>query len=283
MEIICVGNELLIGKTLNTNAHWLTKRSHLLGVVVKRITVLRDDIDAIASEISAALKRKPRFIVTTGGLGPTSDDRTIEGIATGLNRKLEVNKEALRMVKKRCKVYFEQGKIETLELTRPRSKMAKLLEGAKPLHNPIGTAPGMMTSHGRTSIFVLPGVPTEMKAIFSKYVAPTIKKKTGGLTFFETSLFVDNIMESRLAPLMDSVMHNNPQVYIKSHVYTKNHISDRAEKSHVELHLTLKGKNAKTAKNRLERAAAQLADIVQKNGGIARTYVKRNLPSSSKS
>ena len=128
MEIICVGNELLIGKTLNTNAHWLAKHSHLLGVIVKRITILRDDIDAIASEISEALKRKPLFILTTGGLGPTSDDRTIEGIAKGLNRNLEVNKEALGMVKKKCKAYFEQGKIETLELTQSRAKMAKLLK-----------------------------------------------------------------------------------------------------------------------------------------------------------
>lgn len=271
MEIICVGNELLIGKTLNTNAHWLAKHSTLLGVVVKRITVLGDDIDTIAAEISGTLKRKPRFIVTTGGLGPTSDDRTIEGIAKGLNRKLEVNEEAAKMVKKKCKVYFEQGKIEKLELTQSRAKMAMLLEGTKPLHNPIGTAPGMMTSLGPTFLFVLPGVPPEMKAIFDESVVPIIKKKTGGFTFFETSLFVDNIMESRLAPLMDCVMHDNPQVYIKSHVYMKNHICDRTEKSHVELHLTTKGKNAETAKNRLTRAAAQIADLVQKNGGIVET------------
>ena len=127
----------------------------------------------------------------------------------------------------------------------------------------------MMISLGRTFLFALPGVPTEMKAIFDEYVAPIIKKKTGGFTFFETSLYVDNIMESRLAPLIDCVMHDNPQIYIKSHVYTKNHISDRTEKSHVELHLILKGKNAETAKNRLKRAVTQIADLVRKNGGIA--------------
>jgi molybdopterin-biosynthesis enzyme MoeA-like protein len=62
MEIICVGNELLIGKTLNTNAHWLAKHSTSLGVAVMRITVLDDDIDTIAAEISGALKRKPRSL-----------------------------------------------------------------------------------------------------------------------------------------------------------------------------------------------------------------------------
>ena len=76
MEIVCVGNELLIGKTLNTNAHWLARRATSLGIMVKRITVVADDVDEIAKVILEALKRKPRFIITTGGLGPTFDDKT---------------------------------------------------------------------------------------------------------------------------------------------------------------------------------------------------------------
>jgi len=91
MEIICIGNELLIGKTLNTNATWLAKRATSLGITVKRITIVRDEIEEIADVIREVLQRKPRFIITTGGLGPTFDDKTLEGIAKALNRKLEVN------------------------------------------------------------------------------------------------------------------------------------------------------------------------------------------------
>src|SRR5512136_3085897 len=108
LEIICVGNELLIGKTLNTNAHWLAKRVTSLGAKVKRVTVILDEVDAIAAVLRETLNRKPRFVVTTGGLGPTFDDKTLEGIAEGLNRKLEVNKKALKSVKEKYKRYFKQ-------------------------------------------------------------------------------------------------------------------------------------------------------------------------------
>ena len=79
MEIICVGNELLIGKILNTNAHWLGKQATNLGVNVKRITVVQDIVDEIAKVICEAIERKPQFIITTGGLGPTFDDKTLAG------------------------------------------------------------------------------------------------------------------------------------------------------------------------------------------------------------
>ncbi|MCJ7767212.1 molybdopterin-binding protein, partial [Candidatus Bathyarchaeota archaeon] len=79
LEIVCVGNELLIGKTLNTNAHWLAKRATSLGVMVKRVTVILDEVDEVATVLREALNRKPRFIITTGGLGPTFDDKTLEG------------------------------------------------------------------------------------------------------------------------------------------------------------------------------------------------------------
>jgi len=98
MEIICVGNELLIGKTVNTNAHWMGKQATNLGVNLKRITIVQDIVDEIANVVREAIQRKPRFIVSTGGLGPTFDDKTLEGIAKALNRKLEINEKALAMV-----------------------------------------------------------------------------------------------------------------------------------------------------------------------------------------
>jgi molybdenum cofactor synthesis domain-containing protein len=261
MEIICVGNELLIGKTLNTNAHWLARRATSLGIMVNRITVVADDVDEIAKVIREALKRKPRFIITTGGLGPTFDDKTLEGIAKALNLKLEVNEKALKMVREKYEAYVKAGRIEKVELTPPRVKMAKLPESAEPLPNSVGTAPGIMLNVEKTFLIALPGVPSEMEAIFDESVAPLLKKEAGKVAFFETSIYADNIMESTLAPLIDQTMHDNPYVYIKSHP------KGEEKKPHLEIHFSTTAKDSKTAKERLEKAIIQLSELVRKNNG----------------
>jgi molybdenum cofactor synthesis domain-containing protein len=271
MEIVCVGNELLIGKTLNTNAHWLARRSTSLGIMVKRITVVGDDINEIAAAVCEALKRKPRFIITTGGLGPTFDDKTLEGIAKGLERNLEVNEKALKMVKEKYETYLKRRKIETVELTPSRVKMATFPEGTEPLHNPVGTAPGMMTNIAGTFLIALPGVPPEMEAIFDESIAGLFKKEAGKFAFFEASIFADHIMESSLAPLIDQVMHDNPRVYIKSHVYSKVHPQTEGQRSHIELHFSTTAEDPEAAKSRLDKAITQLSELVPKNGGKIRT------------
>lgn len=261
IEIICVGNELLIGKTVNTNAHWLTKRATALGVTVARITVVGDDVDEIAGVVSEALARKTKFVITTGGLGPTFDDKTLEGIARALHCGLEVNEKALKMVKERYETYFKEGTMENVELTPARVKMAKLPEEAEPLSNPIGTAPGVMIKVDERFLIALPGVPPEMEAIFGQSIAPLLKKEAGEVTFFETSVYADGIMESALAPLIDQVMHDNAYVYIKSHP------RGEERKPHIEIHFSTTAKNSKNAKNCLGKAIAQLSELIQKNGG----------------
>ncbi|MEM3730192.1 MAG: nicotinamide mononucleotide deamidase-related protein [Candidatus Bathyarchaeia archaeon] len=265
MEIICIGNELLIGKTLNTNAQWLARRATTSGISVKRITVVGDDLDEIAKAIRESLQRKPNFIITTGGLGPTFDDKTFEGIAKALNLKLEVNEKALQMVKEKYEAYHKAGRIEKVELTPARIKMATIPEGAEPLPNPIGTAPGIIISVKETLLVALPGVPSEMEAIFDSHVVPLLKRAAGDLTFFETSIYVENIMESTLAPLIDKTMHDNPYVYIKSHP------RGEEKKPHIEVHFSTTAKDSKTAKDRIGKAIIQLSELIQKSGGKIRS------------
>ncbi|MEM2103628.1 MAG: nicotinamide mononucleotide deamidase-related protein [Candidatus Bathyarchaeia archaeon] len=261
MEIVCVGNELLIGKTLNTNAKWIAKRATSLGATIKRITVVGDDVEEIARAICEALDRKPRFILTTGGLGPTFDDKTLEGIAKALNRNLELNSEALKMVKEKFEAYAREGKIESAELTAYRVKMAKLPEGSKPLPNRVGTAPGVQIEVGSTHIIALPGVPSEMEAIFDESVAVLLRKESGNLTFFEASIYSEDLAESTVAPLIDLTMHDNPYVYIKSH--------PRGEEVRclLEIHLSTTAVDSKTAKDRLGKAIIQLSELIKKQGG----------------
>ena len=266
-EIICIGNELLIGKTLNTNSYWLAKRITNLGAGVQRITVVGDDVNEIAIALREALRRKPKFLITTGGLGPTFDDKTLEGIAKGLNRKLEVNDKALKMVRGKYETLLKEGRIDKIELTPSRTKMATLPKNSKPLRNPVGTAPGMFAWRLQTSVIALPGVPPEMEAIFNESVATMLKKKAGKSAFFETSIYIEEIMESILAPLIDRIMHANPLVYIKSHVYVKSMPQVEGRKSHIELHFSTTSKEPKTAKNVLDKAVKQLSELVQENGG----------------
>ncbi|MEM3703043.1 MAG: nicotinamide mononucleotide deamidase-related protein [Candidatus Bathyarchaeia archaeon] len=261
MEVICVGNELLIGKTLNTNAQWLARRATSLGVMVRRITVVGDEVEEIASAIREAMQRKPRFIITTGGLGPTFDDKTLEGISEALNRKLILNDKALKMVKEKYEAYAKSGRIDDSEMTQYRVKMAMLPEEAEPLPNPVGTAPGVLLKVDNTLLVALPGVPAEMEAIFEESVAALLRKEAGEIMFFEASIYTDGIVESTLAPLIDITMRDNPYVYIKSHPKAEE------KKPHIEVHLSTTAKDSETAKNRLGKAIIQLSELIKGKGG----------------
>ena len=261
VEIICVGNELLIGKTLNTNAQWLTRRVTTLGLTTRRVTVVGDNIDEISSAIKEAVQRSPGFILTTGGLGPTFDDKTLEGLAKGLERKIEVNEEALKMVKAKYLSYAQEGRMEAAELTPHRVKMAKLPEESKPLPNPVGTAPAVSIKHENVTIIALPGVPSEMKNIFDESVASILKQAAHGITFFQTSIESTKVMESEMAPLIDKVMQSNPHVYIKSHPKGTERVP------HIEFHLSTTAKDSSTARTRVSKALIQLTEMIQQKGG----------------
>ncbi len=259
IEIITVGNELLIGKIGNTNAQWLAKRITTMGLTVDRMTVIGDDTAEISKTILEALERKPKIIITTGGLGPTFDDKTLEGIAKALNRPLKVNVEAKKMIEERYRQYLREGRIEEkVELTPPRVKMATLPENATPLHNPVGTAPAVLIKHEDTSIIALPGVPPEMEAIFDESIQPMLKKIAGNAVFYETSIAVNRLMESDLAPLIDKTMHDNPYIYIKSHPGRR-----EEGKPHLELHLSTTAQDSDTARKRVTKALLQITGLVE--------------------
>ncbi|HDQ05888.1 MAG TPA: nicotinamide mononucleotide deamidase-related protein [Candidatus Bathyarchaeota archaeon] len=261
VEIICIGNELLIGKTLNTNAQWLTRRVTTLGLTTRRITVVGDDIDEISSAIKEAIQRRPRFILITGGLGPTFDDKTLEGLAEALGRSMEINEEALKMIKEKYLSYAREGRMEAAELTPHRVKMAKLPEGATPLRNPVGTAPAVSIEHENVTIISLPGVPSEMKSIFDESVASVLKKAAGNVIFFETGIETTKVMESEMAPLIEKVMHSNPRVYIKSHPKGAERVP------RIEFHLSTTAKDSGTARKEVSKALVQLRKLIQEKGG----------------
>lgn len=217
IEILCVGNELLIGSTVNTNAGWLSQEVYKLGCVVARHTVVGDDVDRIAEAVRESLRRRTDLLLVTGGLGPTYDDKTLEGVAKALRRRLEVNQRALKEVEAKYRELAKRGIMTKFELTPARVKMATLPSKSTPIRNPVGTAPAVMIQYKTSKIFCLPGVPAELKAIFVESVAPSIRQLVGSLFVAEGCLEVKGLLESSLAPILDRVVRKFRGVYVKSH------------------------------------------------------------------
>ncbi|MEM4657941.1 MAG: molybdopterin-binding protein [Candidatus Methanosuratincola sp.] len=209
VEIISSGRELLIGKTVNTNAAWLASRVTEIGASVTRVVMVGDSVREISGAIVEALGRKPGAIITTGGLGPTYDDMTVEALASALRVPKVLNEDALRLVSAK---YSGMG----LPMAPQRIKMAYLPVGAVPIRNEVGTAPGVAAEFRGASIFCLPGVPSEMKAMFDSSVLPALSKRSG-VVYGERTLLVEKIPESTLASAIDEVRRLHPNVYFKSH------------------------------------------------------------------
>jgi len=209
-EIISVGREVLRGFTVNTNASWLAQQLTSLGIDVKRITVVDDEENDIISITNEALKRKPHVIIYTGGLGPTFDDITVESVAKALNLPLEINSIALDMLKK----VYEKLK---LPLTEERIKMAKMPIGATPLPNSVGTAPGVFLVFNETIIIMLPGVPDEMKSIFTESVKPRLTELKGRGIYLEKLFVSRGIPESEASKAIKEVKKQFKLIHIKSH------------------------------------------------------------------
>ena len=210
-EILSVGNELLIGHTLDTNSHWIAKQLNKLGWVLQRVTQLRDSPDSIVSGIRESIGRRPMVLITLGGLGPTHDDMTLAGVSRALDRPLRLNKDALRLVEE----HYRRLEIPP-RLTKYRTKMASLPRGAVPMPNPIGTAPGVTIRQYGTTMFSLPGVPSEMKAIFRDSIIPFLESFSSSRPN-ELQFKIAGIIESALAPVLDRARRAYPGLYFKSH------------------------------------------------------------------
>ena len=163
IEIICIGNELLNSCTKDSNSFWLVKKISLLGGEVKRITIIPDDLQIINTAIKEAIKRKPKWILTTGGLGSSDDDKTLEGVSIATNKQLILNPEGIKMLKKK---YEQLGQIN--KLNKFRMKIAKSPNGAELIENPKGIAPAILIKIKTINIMCLPGMQKEMKRIFLK-------------------------------------------------------------------------------------------------------------------
>ncbi|MCS7137145.1 MAG: molybdopterin-binding protein [Candidatus Caldarchaeum sp.] len=216
VEVINVGNELLDGRTVNTNLHWVCGRLSQMGYIVSRATVVRDRLKDITAALAEAIKRRPGWVFVSGGLGPTHDDKTLQAVAKALGKPLMLYEDVVEVLKQRYLMLAQQGVINDPTLTKERLKMARLPMGSKPLRNPAGAAPGILAEKNSVRVVCLPGVPRELMAIFDNEVAPILQKEARGRGFIVESLTVEGVVESKLAPLLVETMKRFPRVYLKS-------------------------------------------------------------------
>ncbi|MGC8515235.1 MAG: molybdopterin-binding protein [Thermoplasmata archaeon] len=205
--IISIGNELLRGKTVNTNASEFGMKLTLCGYDVVRGLTVMDDPGEIAWALEAGMQSAD-LILTTGGLGPTFDDMTVDSISKALALPLVEDAETSDRLRKR---YTKLG----LEPTPERLKMAMIPEGARALPNPVGAAPGVYLKVRNKTIIILPGVPDEANAILDSIMDEI---RIRGIEYYSESRYLKGVMESTLVPIVNMVMKEmGSKVYIKSH------------------------------------------------------------------
>lgn len=206
-RIVCIGNELIIGDVVNTNATYIAKQLNKKGYFVDRILCIRDDYKEILWTINEAKKDGVKYLILTGGLGPTYDDITMEGIAKILGRELILHQETLKKLEERAKARGHP-------LAEASKKMAYVPKDCNIIPNSKGVAPGVDISVNGLRIFVLPGVPSEMKSMMKEYVLkilPDLGK------YYEKKVTLEGIGESLLADTLKEIIRKYPDIYLKTH------------------------------------------------------------------
>lgn len=210
-EILSIGTELLLGEIVDTNAAWLAQQCAALGVDVYFRTTVGDNVGRIAAALQTAMRRAD-VIITTGGLGPTVDDVTREAVAQAVGAPLGLNHALVEQIRARFEKWGRG-------MSENNVRQAYIPQGATPVENPVGTAPCFIVDHAGCSIFVLPGVPREMKYLTETRVLPWLREKNGdGSIILSKILRTCAIGESAVdEKIADLETENNPTVGLAAH------------------------------------------------------------------
>lgn len=187
VEIVGVGDELLLGQIEDRNGPWLCRQFARLGAAPVRLTLLPDSKEAIVSEVRRFLAGSSDILVTTGGLGLSDDEKVSSCVAAALERPFEVNDDALRMVQRRYEELAEDNLVSSTRLNESRKRMSYLPRGARPLENPLGVAPGFLFSSKQGVVAALPGRTDEMKAVFLGPLREHLAELLPGVAFSQES------------------------------------------------------------------------------------------------
>lgn len=249
VALISTGDELTTGRTVDTNANFLADRLFSAGFDVVAILVVGDDRERIAWAWREAMEQA-EVVISTGGLGPTADDLTTETIAQVTGRSLILDEAVAESIRQRFAAMGREMPLNNL-------KQARFPEGAVILSNPLGTAPGFRleveSQIGRRWLFALPGVPREMKPMFTDQVLPWLVEHRGGNVVYLSRVFQTfGISESALDELVDGVVPSE-----------RGRLSFRAAFPQISVRLTVHG-----PPDQAERELAEWGDRLRQRLGV---------------
>lgn len=247
-EIICIGDELLIGQVVNSNAAWMGTELGLSGIKVIRHTAIGDEKTEIIKALSEALARA-EIVLITGGLGPTKDDITKYTLCEYFNTQLIFDQKSFENVERMFKL---RGRT----VSETNRKQAELPANCKPIHNSTGTAPGMWFEQHDSVIVSMPGVPFEMKAMMSEYVIPELKRKFRTPNIVHKTILTQGIGESFLSDLIsdweDALPANMKLAYLPSPGMVRLRLSASGNNSSLETEVS----------NQLDKIKPKLAEYI---------------------
>ncbi len=196
-SIICVGTELVTGKTIETNSYFLAEELRQYGIYTHQKLIVEDQLEQMVPLMDFALKTSD-FILVTGGLGPTLDDLTREAVSQLTGLALEMNEDIKDRIIKLVSTHLKGCPVNNY-------KQALIPKDSKILQNDWGTAPGFITAYNNKQIIVLPGPPREMKPMFLQHVVPIIKELSS-LVFLKKNIEIFGIGESALEESLGELM-----------------------------------------------------------------------------
>lgn len=253
VELVTIGDELLLGFTVDTNGAYLGRRLAAQGIVIVRRTAVGDVMSDIVGALAEALDRTG-VVITTGGLGPTSDDLTREAIARLFGQELRVDEEHLAWMRERWRTRFNR------DLPASNTRQAMLPAGATKLRNAHGSAPGILMEDARGIIVSLPGVPRELRGMTDDVLLPLLSRRGVGAAHgaivsrtLRTTGIPESLLQDQLAARVPAAAAPGDGVSAPSLAYLPG-------VEGVDLRLTMRGVGAS---DQLDAMAAEIRGVLQ--------------------
>jgi nicotinamide-nucleotide amidase len=244
-EIISIGDELLIGQVVNTNAAWIAQQLQGIGIPVRQISVIADDAEEISKSIDQAFSRTD-VILVTGGLGPTKDDITKHTLCAYFNTSLVFHQPSFENIER---LWASRG----YTISEINRKQAEVPANCTPLVNQHGTAPGMWFEKGKKILVSMPGVPFEMEAMMEKYLIPRLAGEINQRIVVHKTILTQGIGESALSEIIQDWEVNLPANMKLAYL---------PQPGVVRLRLTAYGETKEKTMEEVERQAETLKKLI---------------------
>ena len=251
-EIINIGDELLIGQVINTNASWMSEQLNLAGYLVSRVSIIPDDPQHILDALKESEERSD-LILLTGGLGPTKDDLTKETLCRYFNTRLIFDPMAFKAIEK---LFNARG----FPVTNINRKQAEIPENCIAIPNTNGTASGMWfekgsADDGKKHIFIsMPGVPFEMKTMMINEIIPRLNKYFKPIAVLHHTILTQGLGESFLSDMLENW---------ETHLPANLHLAYLPQPGIVRLRLTGLGDNLSILQKQMNEELAKMKSLIK--------------------